>query len=881
MGRTFEEILQQQGFESPSSLPHLFRDIPTQISRGEAASRRTSERLPFAERQGLVQTIFRAPLQLGTYLARFTPEARALKESELQTKALAERVRNSDLDTRRKQMLANVLDGAPTFDEVFPPRSAKQVIGDVIGTALFLVPASFGIRGATRAATLARGAATGAAFTGAAAASEDATTGDMFKAISFGAVVGAPLQLGGVLAARGVRKAARGVFEALSTRFPRVLTSIGAQLERDYGVPGQMISRRFQAASHNARQRAGRELDTLTRAGLLALDDAQALRLTDALEGRGPVTTEIKSAFDAVDSLRTRLAQEAVTKGIRVRRTSAKGPDVSELSEALIREAKAKGIKIKLDEPKDLPFTPRENYFPHFVPSVEKLNRGVLREKILQNTLRQGVFSTREKAEQVLNSYLDFTAKEGRSGGKFWVNWLVESGQAKTKEEATGKALRFFRRSRLQRFGPLERVREIDYPFYDPDPRSVIPTYLLGAVQRLEEVGTLGHKLNIIDTLIGKVRVADGADTAQAVAKLVNRVRGVVETSKAKEKWSAYARAFNIPKLAFAQIANIGQSLNTLLQSDVKSFAKGLAYAFTEEGKRRALQTGATLDSVLSQVRETAGGGGRFGEVFLKWTGFTAVEKANRTIAANVGFEYARSTFLKLQRKPTSELFKARLNELGINADRALARGTLMEEELQRAGLMLSEITQFHGRAIDLPAFVGSPEGRVIFQFKSFAFQQAKFLKNRLKFQVRHGNYGGLARDLLILGMVFPLTGEVIADVRSLATGSKRPTDALERYFSDLLAVGGFGIISDLIVSAHHGFLAESLLGPTGSTVTQGVERVVRGFGRRKIISGDIKFLLNQTGFGRAISNYVFPNDQKEQKTFLQTLTEVFEEYPP
>lgn len=876
MAQSFTEFLQQQG---TSQTRNPFDIQPNRTQPVQPTKR--SAKLPFSERKGVVQAIFKAPLELGKDLFKLTDTARALKQTELRAKNLAEQIRNSDMDTRRKQMLANMLDDLPTYKDVSPPKSAKQIIGDVIGTALFLVPASFGIKGATVGATLARGAATGAAFGGAEALSDDATAGDFFKQVGIGAFVGAPLQLGGALAIRGAQKAASavttGVFEKLSTKFPKFFTSIGTQLERDYGVPGKMIAQKFLEADRNTLQRAGRELDTLKQAGLFDLNDLQALQLADALEGKGPVHSEIKKVFDVVDSFRTRIANEAVGKGVRVRMSSAKGVDVSELSEAVLREAKAVGLKIKLDAPKDLPFKPRENYFPHMVPSVEKLQNGKMRENVIRNALRSAIFDTKEKAEKVLDSYLEFTAKEGK-GGKYWINYLVESGQAQNKAEAMGKALRFFRKSRLQRFGPLERVREIDFPFYDRDPRSVIPTYMLGATKRLEEITTLGPKLEQIDNLIGKVRIADGTDAAQSVAKLVNRVRGVVETSPTREKWSLYLRAFNIPKLAFSQIANVGQNLNTLLQSDLKSFAKGIAYSFTEEGKHRALQTGATMESILRQAHETAGVGGSFGEKFLKWTGFSAVERANRTVAANVGLEYARSTFLKLQRNP-NPIYKARLAELGINTDRALARGLLTEEELQRAGQMMAEITQFRGRNIDLPAFVASPEGKIVFQFKSFAFQQAKFLKNRFAQQAKNGNYGGIARDLLILGTVFPATGEVIADVRSLLTGSKRPTGALDRYFSDILAVGGFGIVSDALVSANYGFLAENILGPTIGTATDAVQRVVQAATKRRINPGDVKFLLNQTGFGRGISNYVFPNNRKEQETFLRTLLDSFDEY--
>jgi len=845
----------------------------------------TGKRTPFAERQGLVQTIFSAPLNLGRDIFQFTSTAKALKTTELRAKSIATQIKNSDMDKRRKQELANLLDGLPTYQDVVQPRNAKQIIGDAIGTALFLAPGTFGIKGATKTATLLRGAVGGGAFGGAEALSSDATTGQFFKQMAIGSFIGAPLNLGGVMAGRFAAIAAKkgaqatsNIFTKLSKTVPgKFFTSIGRQLERDYGENGKLILNRFLAADRKFLQRAGGELDELNKAGLFDLDDLQALRLADALEGKGQITPDIHNAYKSIDRLRRTIAAEAQDMGFRVRAKSAKGPDLSDIEEALLFEAKSAGIKIKVDTPKDFPFKPRENYFPHMVPSVDKLQKGQLRMNVLKNAVRNEVFKTEDEAAKVLDSYLEFTAREGK-GGKYWVNWLVESGQAKTKDEARGMALRFFRRSRIQRSGSLERIREIDYPFYDPDPRSVIPAYLIQTLKRLEEAEQFGMKFEKIDAIMGKIRTSKGADTAREVARLVNRARGIVDTSPAKDRWSYYLRAIQVPKLAFAQVANIGQNLNTLLQSDLKSFSKGVAYAFTNEGKRRALQTGATLESVLRQAHETSGVGAGMPERFLKWTGFSAIERGNRIAAANVGFEYARSTFLKLQRNTANQVFKQRLEELGIKAEQALQRGSLTEYELQRAGQVMAEITQFRGRNIDLPAFSASPEGKVFFQYKSFAYQQAKFLKDRFKKQVEVGNYKGIARDLIVLGTVFPMTGEVIADIRSLVTGSKRETDALERYFENFLAVGGFGIVSDTIVSANYGYLADNLLGPSVGTITEAAQRLVQATLGGDIRTGDIKFLLRQTGFGRTIANYVYPNNRKEQETFLKTLQEVFDE---
>ncbi len=1036
---SFNDFLQKRQETSRSIQP---------VNRPVAPSEQS---VPFTERKGIVQSVFSAPINLGKDLARLLPSAKALKVTEQRAKNLAEQIKNSGMDDRRKQILANTLEGLPTYKDVFPPRSTKQVIGDVLGTALFAAPGTFGIKGATKVATLARGAAIGGAFGGADALSEDADTGEFFKSVAVGTAIGAPVQLGGALAvkagSRVLGKAgaiAKESFQKILEKNPRVVMSIGARLEKDFGPAGKEIAERFLTADRAHVARAGKELDAVTQAGLFNLDDEGAFKLVDLLEGRGkellepkvtklskgiegagqsktaeefvasqqkvfrggekldiaqigdrglPVTTDRKIAeqfakpkkeledfvaprlgrepkkvtveesfisssakiatkkdipddifsaykaadpvltpekaepiigkwakengFDAIDfrTLGKTSASEAEIKILNPdvlktkqqltdifnqtkkilpseRKLTALKPEsitgletlsqqvtdsfnaIDSLRKAIGSEAQRKGVQVKLKRGVSRPFFPRKDFFPHMTPTVERLQKGKIRDQVVANSVRTGKFADENEAANVLDSYLEFVAQNGK-GGEFWVNHLLETGQAKTKDQAKGMTLRFFNRSRLERSGSLEHAREFDFPFYDPDPRRVIPAYILSSTKRLEEIPLFGEKFEKIDSLVGQIRRKEGIDAGKEVSNLVKVARGAIDASPKREKISVFLRTLQIPKLAFAQLSNASQSLNTLLSADLKSLGKGIAYSLTEPGKRRALQTGATLQSVLRQAHQASGVKGGFGEKFLKFTGFSAVEKANRVVAANTGFEYARSTFGKLLRKPNSPVFRGRLKELGINPDIALKRGTLAEDELLLAGQVMSEITQFRGRAIDLPSFfTSSPEGRVITQYKSFAFQQAKFLKNKFKREIQAGNYKGVARDILILSTIFPMTGEVVADVKSLATGSKRPTNLLDRYIEDFFQVGGFGIVSDTLVSAKYGKLLEGVVGPTVSTVSQAVERVVGATARQGVSEGDIKFLLQQTGFGRVIANTAFPNNKKEQETFLKTLTE-------
>lgn len=165
-----------------------------------------------------------------------------------------------------------------------------------------------------------------------------------------------------------------------------------------------------------------------------------------------------------------------------------------------------------------------------------------------------------------------------------------------------------------------------------------------------------------------------------------------------------------------------------------------------------------------------------------------------------------------------------RLAELGINPEEAVARGFLTRDDHLNAGFNLSSKTQFLSRSSDLPAFANSPFGKVVSQFRTFAYQQGTFLKSEIYDDLAgRGDFKRGVRNLLIFTTLFPISGEVIADVRSLITGTKRPTDALGRYFDNIISVGGMGLAFDALRGAQQGRLSEFLLGPgIGETVRTG-----------------------------------------------------------
>lgn len=252
-------------------------------------------------------------------------------------------------------------------------------------------------------------------------------------------------------------------------------------------------------------------------------------------------------------------------------------------------------------------------------------------------------------------------------------------------------------------------------------------------------------------------------------------------------------------------------------------------------------------------------------------------------IVARSGASSAGSAWDKMLKDNPREFWA--LKELGVDPEQIAARGYMTPEEKAIAAQTFVERTQFLSRPSDLPYFASTPTGKILFQFKTFAYQQARFITSEMKRDFARGTkisvfgyelpkYSRAFRNLFILSTVFPMTGEVLADVRSLITQEKRPTKALDRYISDIFSAGTYGMLYDFYRSAESGKLAEFALGATAGDATQYLQNIVKTIKQPdKGLEALTKQLLRQTGVGKVITNTVYPNKNPGQTT-LDSLRE-------
>ena len=390
--------------------------------------------------------------------------------------------------------------------------------------------------------------------------------------------------------------------------------------------------------------------------------------------------------------------------------------------------------------------------------------------------------------------------------------------------EARGRVLRYFKASRQQRYGNLERAREIDLPFYDPNPKRVLPKYLASTERRLADAEVLGPNLEKVDQLLGTIKNPDVQDLMRRMVKVIRP--GANQGEQLAGKALDFTRGISTTRLSpLSGITNLGQSSNSYLASDAKSFLKGFTKAiFTKEGRRLPIESGNLAESVLRAIQQQAGGDSRLVGGYLKAIGFTQTEQLNRRIGSNVGAEYGKSLYKKLLKNPTNKLIRSELQDLELNPDDLLKTG-FNKDSVLRAAKVFTDRTQFRSREIDLPSIATTtPIGKNLAQFKTFAFQQSRFISKQTIGQLKTNPRRAL-RNIAILATVYPLTGEAIADLRSIISGKERTNRGIERYVEDAAQVGAFGIIYDAIKSASfEGGVGKFLLGPTLSGILDNID---------------------------------------------------------
>ena len=339
-------------------------------------------------------------------------------------------------------------------------------------------------------------------------------------------------------------------------------------------------------------------------------------------------------------------------------------------------------------------------------------------------------------------------------------------------------------------------------------------------------------------------------------------------------------------KLGLAVIPNLSQSMNVIAYGDFKHAYKAFRNAghdrkHVEEslGILQSMFDRGAVNTQSGATREAVGNVGLIAEAaergaanVLKWTGFTGVEMFNRRISGATGMYIYKDLVGGLAsgkligRNYDEAIRKLESMNIHPNDVKALLKGyreqgekffqsELGQELEHRAVYRAAQITQFTPGSLRRPAYWDHPVGKIITQFKSFALNHGRFMKDQIFAEAAQGNMKPLAKVLAL----YPVAGEIIGDVKSIAKMKPNERRGLERIVGNFTAVGGLGLFTDTIQAAAWGGMSDSFLGPTAgdffdlgeSLLTADPQRFLRHQANNPTIQGARTLV---TGVGYALA---------------------------
>lgn len=498
------------------------------------------------------------------------------------------------------------------------------------------------------------------------------------------------------------------------------------------------------------------------------------------------------------------------------------------------------------------PFIQRDNYVPHFLLNPDQVlkNPQGLKET-LNYQVKIGAFKNYEEGFRVWEAYRE--ALRGSFEGilpkpnkktKDFYEWLVKNGQAADEEDAYNIFKRYRQKVQSPKFNNLEYSRDLNIPFYDVDPVRIVTRHYSGAAKRFGEVDAFGRNGEIASKLISGIAEETGAKDAANITRKLNLITGAERPSELLSGASKVIRNLEAAsKLGLAVVVNATQSLNTSAVTGMQNTARAFMEAFTKEGKDFAFKSGSIFNEFTQAMYGVSDDGitAKMANEVLGRTGFTAMEKNNRVIAAIAGKHFAEEQARKLiaGEGKTISAVKAgeALRKMGIRPEKVLASKGLVDDDLLQAARSVTTRTQFRARIQDSPEWAISPVGKVFNQFKNFTENQWKFLREELVNEAKQGNWAPIMRYAALA----PIAGEGQKRLKAMITG-KEPINLgdtfVERLIDDAASVGALGLLYDMIKSIQYkgpswvGAMSSGVedLGRTSSNVFQAVKPLIDRF---------------------------------------------------
>lgn len=258
--------------------------------------------------------------------------------------------------------------------------------------------------------------------------------------------------------------------------------------------------------------------------------------------------------------------------------------------------------------------------------------------------------------------------------------------------------------------------------------QGLLNEYLDSAAEQASRNNWLGEDYTQLDSLYGQM--PKGSYEQDYLNKVTQSMR-----NKGKPTDSRVGKVLNfVDKLQVYKLTPISSMKNLLDMTKIFGLegatipqsAKTIAKAFTPSGKAKAGQWS------LPENIDTPNTG--FAKQWSDAIGMTKTEKLARTSSYLSGQDIAKNALSKLLKNPKSTYWRQTLNNLGIDAEAAIARRSLTPDDISAASFSTLKKLQGTGRVIDYPLGISSNQiGASASKFKRQAYTTTTFINDMVK----------------------------------------------------------------------------------------------------------------------------------------------------
>jgi hypothetical protein len=381
-----------------------------------------------------------------------------------------------------------------------------------------------------------------------------------------------------------------------------------------------------------------------------------------------------------------------------------------------------------------------------------------------------------------------------------------------------------------------------------------------------------------------------------------------------------------------AAVPHLASNLNILMSDGFQIYAKTLATVFgpgRKAAEAQLLATNAISEPVYNGYREelafrnglihkfAPGGVGEFIHRNMFIPGMSFV-RYNTVLMSAIASKMAGDE--AVQNLMTGDLKKALpvLNEFKLDPAKIKAQGgQLLPEDIDKIYHHGTDVRAFLNQG-DKRTILGqqSPMFRTMGAFHKYVSNQSAFFKNVFKRQYQQGDFVGIARNVGLMSMAFPVMGAMIYESERLLsgndwddpeghlksrikstpagyvydklTGEQDSTSAAHMAHStieNLSHIASFGVATGYIRGASRAKLGEQILGPDASMAIQGVQDALKAASRdskhpaaAKPFERDMLSDIPSYGIGSILSHELIPSVKKTTKYHAYRRAKVTEE---